>query len=149
MYDYVIGISLIVLSLLIGLWVEYWHLRDERKQLREVKERILEGARQLEEIHKIYKLELGARGCEMPKSVWVCYTCESREHNPYVCKIFSTEEKAREWVKKSEEIDLNDTIFDPGCYRFTFFYGECVVDDDVKVCCSVHQPKELGTRSER
>ena len=61
MYDYVIGISLIVLSLLIGLCVEYWRLRDERKQLREVKARILEGARQLEEIHKIYKQELSIR----------------------------------------------------------------------------------------
>ena len=148
MYDYVIGISLIVLSLLMVLCVEYWRLREERKQLREIKARILEGARQLEEIHKIYMQELGTRS-EMPKSVWVCYTYESGEHQPYVCKIFSTEEKAREWTKESEEIDLNDTIFDPEYYTFSFFYGECVVDDDVKVCCSVHQPKELGTRSER
>ena len=61
MYDYVIGISLIVRSLLIGLCVEYWRLREERKQLREIKARILEGARQLEDIRKLYMQELGTR----------------------------------------------------------------------------------------
>ena len=77
----------------------------------------------------------------MSKSVWVCYTELVGEFTT-VCKIFSTEEQAQEWVKMSEAIDPNDTIWDPKYYSFSFFYGECVVDDDGTECCAIHETKE-------
>ena len=65
----------------------------------------------------------------MSKSVWVCYADQDGEFRPTVCKIFSTEERTKEWVKMSEVIAPANTIFDPESYSFIFYYNECAVDE--------------------